>query len=208
MNGMIVPSVSAGSSQRAARDAWTPQVMTPSGAASSGPAGAMRRHASARAAARLREGKAVEPGRILADDLAPLFPWDSLEVALDDLPRMRPGRHGVRIVRGPHDVLDPDELAARDPHAIVDERREDLAPEVFAGRELQRGRIEIAIFVLRLIELLQEERDPAHLVLGGDELEIRESLEHAGEDQHDERPLDFVTEHGRAEIAVQGLLDR
>src|SRR5215831_20181089 len=208
MNGMIVPSVSAGSSQRAARDAWTPQVMVPSGAAWSGRTGARTRHAMATSAARLREGKAVEASHILPNDLPPLCLGDSCEVALDDLPGMRPGRHGVRIVRGPHDVLDPDELAARDTHPIVDERREDLAPEVLAGRELQRGRIEIAIFVLGLIELLQEERNPADLVLGGDELEIRESLEHAGEDQHDERPLDFVTEHGRAEIAVQGLLDR
>src|SRR5215510_10827619 len=207
MNGMIVPSVSAGSSHRAARDAWTPQVMTPSGAASSGAAGASRTHASASAAARLREGKAVEPRHVFPDDLPPLFLRDSLEVALDDLPRMRPGRHGVRIVRGPHDVLDPDELAARDPNPIVDERREDLAPEVVAGRELQRGRVEIAIFVLGLIEPLQEEWNPADLVLSGHEPEIRESLEHAGEDQHDERALDFVTEHGRAEIAVQGLLD-
>src|SRR5215467_5236430 len=125
--------------------------MTPSGAASSGAAGAMRRHASARTAARLREGKAVEPGHILPDDLAPLFLCNSLEVALDDLARMRPGRHGMRIVRGPHDVLDPDELAARDADPIVDERREDLPPEVFAGRELQRSRIEVTIFVLRLI---------------------------------------------------------
>src|SRR5262245_66664711 len=156
--------------------------MTPSGAASSGAVGASRPHASASAAVRLRESKAVEPSHVLPDDLPPLFLRDSLEVALDDLPRMRPGRDGVRIVRGPQEVLDPDELAARDPHAIVDERREDLAPEVFAGRELQRGRIEIAIFALRLIELLQEERDPADLVLRGHELEFRESLEHAGED--------------------------
>src|SRR5882672_8211301 len=106
MNGMIVPSVSAGSSHRAARDAWTPHVMVPSGAASSVAAGARRRHASATSAARLREGKAVEPSHILSDDLPPLLFRDSLEVALDDLPRMRPGRHGVRIVRGPHDVLE------------------------------------------------------------------------------------------------------
>src|SRR5215470_1573322 len=208
MNGMIVPSVSAGSSHRAARDAWTPQVMVPSGAAWSGRTGARTRHAIATSAARLREGKAVEASHILPDDLPPLFLGDSVEVALDDLSRMRPGRHGVRIVRGPHDVLDPDELAARHADPVVDERREDLPPEVFAGRELQRGRIEIAILVLRLIELLQEERNPADFVFRGDELEIREPLEHAGEDQHDQGPLDFVTEHGRADIAVQGLLDR
>ena len=73
MNGMIVPSVSAGSSHRAARDTCTPHVMTPSGAAWRGRAGARRRHVSATSVARLREGKAVEPSRVLANDLPPLF---------------------------------------------------------------------------------------------------------------------------------------
>jgi len=41
--------------------------MTPSGAASSGRAGARRRHASATSAARLREGKPVQPRRVLAN---------------------------------------------------------------------------------------------------------------------------------------------
>src|SRR5262245_5587669 len=208
MNGMIVPSVSAGSSQRAARDAWTPQVMTPSGAAWSMRAGARRRHASATTVIGLIEGKAVETSHVLPDDLPPLLLGDSFEVALDDLPRMWPGRHRVRIVRGPHDVLDPDELTARHANPIVDERRVDLPPEVFAGRERQRGRVEVAILVLRLIELLEEERNPADFVLCGNELEMREPLEHAGEDQHDQGPLNLVTEHGRAQIAVQRLLDR
>src|SRR5207249_6961067 len=107
MNGMIVPSVSAGSSHRAARDTCTPHVMTPSGAAWSGRAGARRRHASATSAARLREGKSVEPSRGLANDLPPLFVRDPFEVTLDHLARTRPGRHRVGIVGGPHDVLDP-----------------------------------------------------------------------------------------------------
>src|SRR5262245_66037392 len=107
--------------------------MTPSGAASSGAAGASRPHASASAAVRLRESKAVEPSHVLPDDLPPLFLRDSLEVALDDLPRMRPGRHGVRIVRGAHDVLDHDELAVRDAHVIVVDGCEDVTPEVLDG---------------------------------------------------------------------------
>src|SRR2546422_8660466 len=130
MNGMIVPSVSAGSSHRAARDTCTPHVMTPSGAAWSGRAGARRRHASATSVARLREGKAVEPSRVLGNDLPPLFLRDPFEITLDDLARMRPGRHGVRIVGGPHDVLDPDELAARHPHPIVRVPRAPNAPRV------------------------------------------------------------------------------
>src|SRR6267378_1470038 len=178
MNGMIVPSVSAGSSHRAARDTCTPHVTTPSGAAWSARVGARRRHASATSAARLREGKSVESSRVLANDLPALFLRDPFEATLDDLARMRPGRHRVGIVGGPHDVLDPDELAARHSDPIVDEGRKDLASEVLRGRELQRGRIEVAILFLRLIEFLQEKRKPADFILCGDELEMRESLEH------------------------------
>ena len=38
MNGVMIPSVSAGSSQREASVMWTPHVMVPSGAATAGPA--------------------------------------------------------------------------------------------------------------------------------------------------------------------------
>src|SRR5881397_221675 len=76
------------------------------------------------------------------------------------------------IVGGPHDVLRSDELPAGDPYPIIDERREDLAPEVFTRRELQRRRIEIPVLFLGLVQLLQEERKPAHLVFRRDELEI------------------------------------
>src|SRR6185295_17646106 len=38
MNGVMIPSVSAGSSQREASVMWTPHVMVPSGAAVAGPA--------------------------------------------------------------------------------------------------------------------------------------------------------------------------
>src|SRR4029450_6817143 len=133
MNGMIVPSVSAGSSHRAARETCTPQVMTPSGAAWSGRADASRRNASAVATSL---GKAVQPGRVVPNDQELFFLGNSLEVPFDHLPRMRPGRHGVRVVGRPHDVLDPDELAARHSHPIVDEGREDLTAEVLARREL------------------------------------------------------------------------
>src|SRR2546425_1530422 len=48
MNGMMVPSVSAGSSQRAARETCAPHVTLPSGAAQSGAARARSRSASTR----------------------------------------------------------------------------------------------------------------------------------------------------------------
>src|SRR5262249_3093479 len=63
MNGMIVPSVSAGSSHRAARETCTPQVMTPSGAAWSGRAPASSRNAIA-TSARAWLAKTVKLGRV------------------------------------------------------------------------------------------------------------------------------------------------
>ena len=98
------------------------------------------------------------------------------------------------IVGGPHDVLHSDELPARHPHPIIDERRKDLTPKVFARSELHRGRIEITVLVLGLVQLLQEERQPAHLVFGRDEPETRKPLEDAGEDQHDQGALHFMAE--------------
>src|SRR4029450_1392129 len=120
MNGMIVPSVSAGSSHRAARETCTPQVMTPSGAAWSGRAHASRRNAIATGARRARPPLGWRAGATwLAKAVQALFLLgDSLEVPFDDLARMRPGRHGVGVVGRPHDVLDPDELAARHSHPI------------------------------------------------------------------------------------------
>src|SRR2546425_4450934 len=112
------------------------------------------------------------------------------------------------IVGGPHDVLHSDELPAGYPYPISDERREDLAPEVFTRRELQRRRIEIPVLFLGLVQLLQKEGQPAHLVLCRDELQVGEPLQHAGEDQHDQRALHLMAEDGRTDVAVQGLFDR
>src|SRR2546427_2044712 len=105
----------------------------------------------------LGQGKAIELGRVFPHDL-PLFVLrNPFEISLDDLARMRPGRDGMGIIGGPHDVLHPNGLAAGHPYPIVDERRKDLAPEVFTGRELQRGRVEIPVLFLGLVQLLQKE---------------------------------------------------
>src|SRR4030095_318618 len=116
MNGMIVPSVSAGSSHRAARETCTPQIMTPSGAASRGCARDSRMNATATstrsARARLgrrvvaaRLGKAVQPGGVVPNDLELFLLGDSLEVSFHHLTRRRPGRHGVGVVGRPPEVL-------------------------------------------------------------------------------------------------------
>src|SRR5947207_616642 len=63
MNGVMNASVSPGSSQRAARVTWTPQVSVPSGAAAAGPgrAGSTSRASSVTIAERARDGLMAPP---------------------------------------------------------------------------------------------------------------------------------------------------
>src|SRR5215467_1125971 len=97
MKGMIVPSVSPGSSHRVARDAWTPQVIVPSGAAWSVRAGTTRSHARATTVSHLREGgdftrtASNQPGRFTASKVWPSLlasqtPSKILEIVRDDVP--------------------------------------------------------------------------------------------------------------------------
>src|SRR5712691_1441485 len=155
-----------------------------------------------------RQLQAVEPGHVLPHDHPRFLLRDVLAVPRDDLAGIRPGRNGMGVIGRPHDVLHPDELPRGHPYRIVDERREHLAPEILGRPELQRRRVQVAVLFLRLIELLQEEGEPAHLVFCRDDLQVGESLEHAREDQHDQRALHFMTEHCRADVAVERGLDR
>src|SRR5438309_8271392 len=88
-----------------------------------------------RAALRL---ETVEPGGIAAGDLEDVLGAGVLEVARDDILRMRPGRGLVRVVRRPHHPVDADEVAVRDADEIVDIGRPHLPPEIFAGLQLLR----------------------------------------------------------------------
>ena len=48
---------------------------------------------------------------ITGSDLRPVRRWDVLKGVGDEFPRARPGRIGVRIVRGPHNMLGAKTLA-------------------------------------------------------------------------------------------------
>src|SRR5271154_4230129 len=50
----------------------------------------------------------VKPRDIAAGDLEPVFRARVLEVALDDLLRVRPGRRLMRVVARPHHAVDAD----------------------------------------------------------------------------------------------------
>src|SRR5262249_13164804 len=82
------------------------------------PAHAGAARTSARMAALLlAHPDAVQPRRVLVRDLPPLGRGDVREHVADDLARVRPVAAVMRVVRRPHDVLDPDGVAVL--HAVV-----------------------------------------------------------------------------------------
>jgi len=86
---------------------------------------------------------------------------EALELLVQLLRRGRPHRIGMRIVRLPGDVVDPDLVAQRDPDRIRDETRQEKLPEhlrrPLAPEILPRpGRMHVK----RAVDPLQEVRDP------------------------------------------------
>src|SRR5438128_12206694 len=73
------------------------------------------------------KGEAVEAGHVVAYDQALFALRHALEVALDDLAGVRPGRDRVGIVGGPHDVRGSDEFPVGHSDRVVDERGVNLA---------------------------------------------------------------------------------
>src|SRR5437016_7193019 len=144
--------------------------------------------------------EAVEPGGVGAGDLELVFGAGILEVARDDLLRVRPGRSLVRVVGRPHHLVDTDEMAAGDADEVVDVGGPHLALKVLARFQLigEAGgdplALEGAIHALQIIG------QPADIVLGGDDLQLRKAVEHAREDQHAERLLDLVRQHRGAHV--------
>src|SRR5215472_11397423 len=80
--------------------------------------------------------EAVEPGGVAAGDLELVLGASILEVACDDLLRMRPGRGLVRVVGRPHQLVDADEMAAGDTDKVVDIGGPHLALKVLARLQL------------------------------------------------------------------------
>jgi hypothetical protein len=76
-------------------------------------------------------------------------------------------------------VVHADELPSGHAYRVVDEGGVALPLEIFAGLHLEGGGIEILVLVLSLIELLQEEGQPAHFVLRRHKLEAGEALRQA-----------------------------
>src|ERR1044071_9126144 len=67
---------------------------------------------------------------------------------------------------------------------VVEERRIHLAVEIFARELFDREALAIrAVALVVVVPLLEQERNPADLVLDQDDLQARETLQNAGEDQ-------------------------
>src|SRR6266851_506891 len=116
----------------------------------------------------------VESGGVAAGDLEDVLGAGVLEVAGDDLLRMRPGRGLVRVVARPHHPVDADELAALHPDVIEDVGGPHLPREILARLQLYaRGGRALG----EAVHALQEIGDPADIVLGRDDLQLRETVE-------------------------------
>src|SRR5213593_2513924 len=123
------------------------------------------------------EREAVELGDVAARDPEPVVRAGVLEVARDDNLRVGPRRGLVRIVGGPHELVDADEVAVGDPDVVVDVGAIHLALEVLAGLpgELEAGRVATALE--GAVHPLQVVRQPAAVVLRRDDLQIWEAVE-------------------------------
>jgi len=130
----------------------------------------------------------VEPGGVGAGDLELVLGAGILEVARDDLLRMRPGRSLVRVVGRLHHLVDTDEMAAGDADKVVDVGRPHLALEVLARLQLigEAGgdplALEGAVHALQIIG------QPADIVLGRDDLQLGEAVELMRESGADRAP--------------------
>src|SRR5262245_56943365 len=70
-------------------------------------------------------------GRVV-DDLAPIFFCEPAKRLLDELLRPGPDGGGVRVVRGPHNVVRPITVELRQKDRLVNERRVHLPLDVLA----------------------------------------------------------------------------
>src|SRR2546425_5318478 len=125
--------------------------------------------------------EAVEPARVLANDLLAHGRGQVAELALDELARVGPHAIGMGKVRAPHDGVVPEIVDEVDADAVGLVRGLALAAPVFARPHRQR---EVRELVLPLrVHALEHVRDPADAALADDEDDPRVAFEHAPEDQ-------------------------
>src|SRR5271156_6729009 len=67
-----------------------------------------------------QSGQAVKLDRVAGDDLVAILGRHSGEIILDVLARIGEGRVGMRIIRRPHQVVHPDDVADRHADLVFD----------------------------------------------------------------------------------------
>src|SRR6059058_2140883 len=126
------------------------------------------RTSSGRSVPRTRSvDEAVEPARVLADDLLSDVGRQVPELTLDDLTGVGPDAVGVGEVRAPHDVVDPNLVEQLDADAIRLVGRLALAAPVLARSQAQSEVLEL-VLPFR-IHALEDVRDPADAALADDD---------------------------------------
>jgi len=89
----------------------------------------------------------------------------------------------VGIIRGPHEVVHADHVAIGDADRIVHKRGADLPLEVLAGFQLEGTVDHLAVALKGMVHAPDKMIDPADVVFRGDELQVREPIQHPREDQ-------------------------
>ncbi len=102
-------------------------------------------------------------------------------------PRSGPGRVRVRIVGGPHQVLDAGELSGVDAHAVHDECRRYVAREVFAGLQIGMDAVLKRVALVAAVEARQQPGQPAGVGFGHHQAHARVAIEQGAREDFTER---------------------
>ena len=87
------------------------------------------------------------------------------------------------VVRRPHLIVHADGLPHLDAQPVLDERRVDVLPYVLAGRALHLEVQPVPVPPVALVGTDDKVAQPADAPLGGDDLQVREAVEDATEEQ-------------------------
>src|SRR6266545_4574089 len=123
------------------------------------------------------------------------------EDAIQELPRLRPGRLGVREVASPEHVVDADRVAQLDAEVVLHELHEHVTPPVVARQEpLSRlpSPREHRPLPIREVHLLEPVRNPRCLVLDGADLQPGTPIEDTREEHGGQRVAHPVVRGGPA----------
>ncbi len=143
--------------------------------------------------AEARDAQPEQAGDVAARHHPNLFDRHAVEVELDDPTRLGPVRLLVREVGRPDQPVDPDRVTQLHADAVLLEAPVAMLADVLAREALHRAPAELPLdpgpmAVEANVRLLEPERDPPDLVLGEEEPQPGEAVEHAAEGElHDVR---------------------